>query len=139
MLLYAVSHFFRSELHLTFTDMPVCFAMYRPALTIHSVVRYSALALKKSAIKSAAVKTWLPTALGQRSLPFLPPLDAALGADLRRFSSIGLSVVPALPYLFDAPVEHVTETMFKYLETQFVTDVGMKRALNGHKVHEKQE
>lgn len=74
------------------------------------MVRYSALALKKSAIQSKTIRTWVPTALG-------------------------LSVVPALPFLFDEPVEHVVDKGFDYLEGRFITDPGVKRALKENKVH----
>lgn len=56
-----------------------------PAFTIHSVVRFSGQAMKN--IKNVRVRTWGPIGLG-------------------------LAAVPALPYLFDKPIEHVTELVF---------------------------
>ncbi|KAF8253196.1 hypothetical protein K440DRAFT_657705 [Wilcoxina mikolae CBS 423.85] len=61
-------------------------SMGLPAFTIHSVVRYSGRALKNA--KNKTLRTWAPIALG-------------------------LSVVPALPYMFDEPVEHAVEWCFK--------------------------
>jgi fission process protein 1 len=61
-------------------------SMGLPAFTIHSVVRYSGRALKNATNKN--LRTWGPIALG-------------------------LGVVPALPYMFDEPVEHAVEWCFK--------------------------
>jgi fission process protein 1 len=57
----------------------------QPAFTIHSIVRYSSRALKDSK-----------------------------NVTLRRFGPIGLglSAVPALPFLFDKPVEAAVEYVF---------------------------
>lgn len=33
---------------------------------------------------------------------------------------LGLSAVPALPYLFDKPVEHVTDKLFELIEQAYV-------------------
>jgi len=60
-------------------------SMGLPAFTIHSVVRYSGRALKNH--KNVKIRTWAPIGLG-------------------------LAVVPALPYLFDKPVEHALEWVF---------------------------
>lgn len=60
-------------------------SMGLPAFTIHSVVRYSGRALKNA--KNPTIRTWGPIGLG-------------------------LAVVPALPYLFDKPVEAATEWVF---------------------------
>ena len=60
-------------------------SMGLPAFTIHSIVRYSGRALKNSA--NAKLRTWGPIGLG-------------------------LAAVPALPYMFDEPVEHATEWIF---------------------------
>ncbi|KAH8681119.1 mitochondrial 18 KDa protein-domain-containing protein [Xylariales sp. PMI_506] len=60
-------------------------SMGLPAFTIHSVVRYSGQAMKN--VKSPRLRTWGPIGLG-------------------------LAVVPALPYLFDKPVEHTVEWVF---------------------------
>lgn len=61
-------------------------SMGLPAFTIHSTVRYSGLALKN--VKNAKVRTWGPVGLG-------------------------LAVVPALPYLFDEPVEEAVDWVFE--------------------------
>jgi len=60
-------------------------SMGLPAFTIHSIVRYSGRALKN--VKSPRLRTWGPIGLG-------------------------LAAVPALPFLFDKPVEHATEWIF---------------------------
>jgi fission process protein 1 len=64
--------------------------MLFPALTIHSIVKYSAKAIANSKIKTPFVRTW--------------------GASL-----LGLSAIPALPYIFDEPVEHVVDKGFASL------------------------
>ena len=61
-------------------------SMGLPALTIHSVVKYSGKALKDA--KNVKVRTWAPIGLG-------------------------LAIVPLLPYLFDKPVEHSVDYVFK--------------------------
>lgn len=60
-------------------------SMGLPAFTIHSIVRYSGRALKNA--KNAKLRTWGPIGLG-------------------------LAAVPALPYMFDEPVEKATEWLF---------------------------
>ncbi|KAK3051194.1 hypothetical protein LTR09_007590 [Extremus antarcticus] len=60
-------------------------SMGLPAFTIHSIVRYSGRAMKN--MKNVRVRTWGPIGLG-------------------------LAAVPALPFLFDKPVEQVTEWVF---------------------------
>jgi len=60
-------------------------SMGLPAFTIHSIVRYSGRALKNAA--NARLRTWGPIGLG-------------------------LAAVPALPYMFDEPVEIATEWVF---------------------------
>lgn len=66
-------------------------SMGLPAFTIHSIVRYSGRALKD--MKNVRVRTWGPIGLG-------------------------LAAVPALPFLFDKPVEEVVEwTFHKGFET----------------------
>ncbi|KAF9575324.1 hypothetical protein BGW38_008238 [Lunasporangiospora selenospora] len=60
-----------------------------PAVTIHTVVHQSAKLFKSSA--NATLKRWGPTA-------------------------IGLMVVPALPYMFDHPIETVVDRVFEQLE-----------------------
>ncbi len=56
-----------------------------PALTIHSIVRYSGRAMKD--VKNVRLRTLGPIGLG-------------------------LATVPALPYMFDEPVEKVVEWVF---------------------------
>jgi len=60
-------------------------SMGLPAFTIHSIVRYSGRALKNAA--NTRLRTWGPIGLG-------------------------LAAVPALPYMFDEPVEIATEWVF---------------------------
>ncbi|KAK5163222.1 uncharacterized protein LTR77_010808 [Saxophila tyrrhenica] len=60
-------------------------SMGLPAFTIHSIVRYSGRAMKD--VKNVKVRTWGPIGLG-------------------------LAAVPALPFLFDKPVEQATEWLF---------------------------
>ncbi|KIY00617.1 uncharacterized protein Z520_03280 [Fonsecaea multimorphosa CBS 102226] len=60
-------------------------SMGLPAFTIHSVVKYSGKALKSAS--NQTIRTWGPIGLG-------------------------LAVVPALPYLFDKPVEEAVEWTF---------------------------
>ncbi|KAK9430999.1 mitochondrial 18 KDa protein-domain-containing protein [Lipomyces doorenjongii] len=60
-------------------------SMGLPAFTIHSTVKYSGRAMKN--VKNVRIRTWAPVGLG-------------------------LAVVPALPYLFDAPVEEAVEWVF---------------------------
>lgn len=60
-------------------------SMGLPAFTIHSIVRYSGRALKNAT--NARLRTWGPIGLG-------------------------LAAVPALPYMFDEPVEMATEWVF---------------------------
>ena len=56
-----------------------------PAFTIHSIVRYSGRALKNS--KNVRLRTYGPIGLG-------------------------LAAVPALPFMFDKPVEEAVEWIF---------------------------
>lgn len=60
-------------------------SMGLPAFTIHSIVKYSGKAMKN--VKNTKIRTWGPIGLG-------------------------LAAVPALPYLFDHPVEQATEWVF---------------------------
>lgn len=60
-------------------------SMGLPAFTIHSIVRYSGRALKDA--KNVRLRTWGPIGLG-------------------------LAAVPALPYMFDEPVEQATQWLF---------------------------
>ncbi|KAK6502148.1 hypothetical protein TWF506_002746 [Arthrobotrys conoides] len=61
-------------------------SMLFPALTIHSVVKYSGKAMKD--VKNVRLRTWGPIGLG-------------------------LAVVPALPYIFDEPIEHAVGWVFE--------------------------
>ncbi|KAL2838363.1 mitochondrial 18 KDa protein-domain-containing protein [Aspergillus pseudoustus] len=61
-------------------------SMGLPALTIHTVVRYSGRALKGA--KTTFMRTWVPIGLG-------------------------LSVVPFLPYIFDHPVDEAVDWIFR--------------------------
>lgn len=65
-------------------------SMGLPALTIHSTVRYSSILFKNSSNK--ALKAYGPV-------------------------SLGLAVVPLLPYLFDKPVEEAVDWIFGSLFT----------------------
>ncbi|KAH6676381.1 mitochondrial 18 KDa protein-domain-containing protein [Halenospora varia] len=60
-------------------------SMGLPAFTIHSIVRYSGRAMKN--VKNTRIRTFGPIGLG-------------------------LAAVPALPYLFDKPVEEAVEWIF---------------------------
>jgi fission process protein 1 len=60
-------------------------SMGLPALTIHSVVRYSGRAMRN--VKNRRIRTWGPIGLG-------------------------LAIVPFLPAIFDEPVENAVEWMF---------------------------
>ncbi|KAL1598610.1 hypothetical protein SLS60_007750 [Paraconiothyrium brasiliense] len=60
-------------------------SMGLPALTIHSIVRYSGRAMKN--VKNVKLRTWGPIGLG-------------------------IAAVPALPFIFDEPIEHLTEQIF---------------------------
>lgn len=71
-------------------------SMGLPAFTIHSIVRYSGRALKD--VKNTRIRSYGPIGLG-------------------------LAAVPALPYLFDKPVEQAVEWIFhKGFETFGGTD-----------------
>ncbi|KAH0289807.1 hypothetical protein M436DRAFT_54215 [Aureobasidium namibiae CBS 147.97] len=60
-------------------------SMGLPAFTIHSIVKYAGKALKNN--KNVKLRTWGPIGLG-------------------------LAAVPALPFMFDEPVEHAVEWVF---------------------------
>lgn len=64
-----------------------------PAFTIHTAVKQA----KKLFVNATnpRVKTWGPTATG-------------------------LAIVPVLPYLFDKPVEHATDTVFEWIEHKII-------------------
>ncbi|RSH90344.1 hypothetical protein EHS25_001678 [Saitozyma podzolica] len=73
-------------------------SMALPAFTIHTAVRYAGKAVRNST--NVTLKRWGPTA-------------------------VGISIVPALPYLFDEPVEKVVDIAFEKIEENFFhrTDV----------------
>lgn len=82
-------------------------SMGLPAFTIHSIVRYSGRALKD--VKNVKIRTWGPIGLG-------------------------LAAVPALPFMFDEPVEHAVDWVFnKGYET-----LAGKGAVKHVKEHEKE-
>ncbi|PSK33416.1 hypothetical protein C7M61_005284 [Candidozyma pseudohaemuli] len=60
-------------------------SMGLPAVTIHLAVRYSSVLFKN--VKTKAIKTYGPV-------------------------SVGLGIVPLLPYIFDEPVEHAVDYVF---------------------------
>ncbi|KAJ7507470.1 mitochondrial 18 KDa protein-domain-containing protein [Mycena galericulata] len=66
-------------------------SMALPALTIHTAVRQAKKAFNR--VQSPRVRTWGPTVTG-------------------------LAIVPVLPYLFDHPVEHVTERVFHWVKVK---------------------
>ncbi|KAF5856868.1 hypothetical protein ETB97_006621 [Aspergillus alliaceus] len=80
-------------------------SMGLPALTIHSVVKYSGRALKDS--KSVWFRTWAPIGLG-------------------------LSVVPFLPYIFDEPVDEAVEWSFRTAVRAFAGEDAVRPLPNGH-------
>eukprot|EP00461_Guttulinopsis_vulgaris_P001487 UN01487 len=68
------------SLRITFNALA---SMFLPMMTVHTVCNQTAKLLQKTQ-QSAAVKKWVPVAAG-------------------------LAVVPALPFMFDHPVEHACE------------------------------
>jgi mitochondrial fission process protein 1 len=64
-----------------------------PAFTIHTAVAQARKAFVSA--KNPRVKTWGPTVTG-------------------------LAIVPVLPYLFDHPVEKVTDAAFEWIEGKVV-------------------
>lgn len=72
-----------------------------PAFTIHTAVAQARRAFASA--KNTRVKTWGPTVTG-------------------------LALVPALPYLFDHPVEKATDAAFEWIEGKVVErDAAKKR------------
>ncbi|TYJ52686.1 hypothetical protein B9479_006692 [Cryptococcus floricola] len=67
-------------------------SMALPAFTIHTAVRYAGRAFAKSG--NVTARRWGPTV-------------------------VGIGIVPALPYLFDHPVEQATDAVFEKLEESF--------------------
>ncbi|KAF1982644.1 hypothetical protein K402DRAFT_397368 [Aulographum hederae CBS 113979] len=87
-------------------------SMGLPAFTIHSIVRYSGRALKDA--KNVRVRTWGPIGLG-------------------------LAAVPALPYMFDEPVEKAVEWVFhKGFEIVGGAEAVGQQATGGKPVKEKE-
>ncbi|POY75237.1 hypothetical protein BMF94_1607 [Rhodotorula taiwanensis] len=72
-------------------------SMLLPSLTIHSIVKYTALWIKKQGIQNIRIRQWLPSALGLGTIPFLP-------------------------FLFDEPVEQATDYTFDRLERKMYPD-----------------
>ncbi|OJT10536.1 hypothetical protein TRAPUB_12974 [Trametes pubescens] len=66
-------------------------SMALPAFTIHTAVKQAKKAFVN--VQNPRLKTWGPTVTG-------------------------LAIVPVLPYLFDKPVEHVTDVAFEWIEKQ---------------------
>ncbi|GAA5982461.1 hypothetical protein JCM5350_000420 [Sporobolomyces pararoseus] len=84
-------------------------SMLLPSLTIHSIVKYSAKYIKKRGIQNVRIRQWGPSALG-------------------------LGFIPALPFLFDEPVEHVVDATFERIHKSLYPDEKspILRALNEH-------
>ncbi|GAA5809380.1 hypothetical protein MFLAVUS_002788 [Mucor flavus] len=79
-------------------------SMAFPMMTIHSIVKYSAIGFKN--VKNTKVRAWGPTLLG-------------------------LGIVPFLPYIFDEPIEHIVDKVFKPIEDRVsdtVARVGHNKA-----------
>jgi len=76
-------------------------SMGLPAFTIHTIVRYSGRAMKN--IKNPTLRTWGPIGVS------IPMEFTTTVADPKQ---LGLAAVPALPYLFDKPVEHAVDKIF---------------------------
>jgi len=70
-------------------------SMALPALTIHTVVAQASKAFKGA--KNQRLRTWGPTATG-------------------------LALVPALPFIFDHPVESVNERVFHWIRKKIAED-----------------
>ena len=70
---------------------PSCRAL--PAFTIHTAVAQSRKVLRNAT--NHKVKVWGPTVTG-------------------------LAIVPILPYLFDHPVEHVTDLVFDWIRAKLI-------------------
>ncbi|BGP41336.1 hypothetical protein JCM10450v2_005379 [Rhodotorula kratochvilovae] len=90
-------------------------SMLLPSLTIHSIVKYSALAVKKWGVQNIRVRQWLPSALG-------------------------LGFIPFLPALFDEPVEGYMDATFDRLERKLYPDENspVRRTLDAGKHHTKE-
>ncbi|KAI0332495.1 hypothetical protein GY45DRAFT_1299131 [Cubamyces sp. BRFM 1775] len=66
-------------------------SMALPAFTIHTAVKQAKKAFVN--VQNPRVKSWGPTVTG-------------------------LAIIPVLPYLYDKPVEHVTDIAFEWIEKQ---------------------
>ncbi|BGO97371.1 Mitochondrial 18 kDa protein [Rhodotorula toruloides] len=87
-------------------------SMLLPSLTIHTIVKYSALWVKKQGIQSIRIRQWLPSALG-------------------------LGMIPFLPTLFDEPVEQAVDSTFDRIERSLYPDADspVRKALEAGKHH----
>ncbi|KAG8796783.1 hypothetical protein FRC12_000033 [Ceratobasidium sp. 428] len=74
-------------------------SMALPAFTIHTIVRQATKAFVN--VKNIRVKAWGPT-------------------------FTGLAVVPLLPYMFDHPVEHATDSAFDWVREQMIKENARK-------------
>ncbi|KAL0057636.1 hypothetical protein AAF712_015715 [Marasmius tenuissimus] len=72
-------------------------SMALPALTIHTAVKQAKKVFVN--VKNPRVKVWGPT-------------------------MTGLAIVPALPYIFDHPVEHVTDRVFGWIRERLANTKG---------------
>ncbi|KAL5527131.1 hypothetical protein ACEPAG_5922 [Sanghuangporus baumii] len=85
-------------------------SMAFPALTIHTLVRYSGRAISRIPRLSPRTRSWGPTL-------------------------IGLAAVPFLPYIFDKPVEEATDAAAEWLEHRWLEhQAGKKRVKKEIKV-----
>ncbi|KAK9896245.1 hypothetical protein P389DRAFT_183757 [Cystobasidium minutum MCA 4210] len=82
-----------------------------PAVTIHSAVKYSAPLFLKS--QNPRIKGWGPTV-------------------------VGLAIVPALPVMFDHPVETATDKVFDWVEENWIGSTAEAQGRR-RKEHEKSE
>jgi fission process protein 1 len=101
-------------------------SMGLPALTIHSIVRYSGRAMKN--IKNVRLRTWGPIGVSPTSSRLW------MKALLMRLQ-LGIATVPALPFIFDEPIEHLTEQVFYHAFKL----IGGPQAVEGRPVTGKKE
>ncbi|KAG8936501.1 hypothetical protein FRC02_001467 [Tulasnella sp. 418] len=81
-------------------------SMALPAFTIHTIVKRATKTFAN--VKNPRLRLWAPTVTG-------------------------LSVVPFLPYLFDHPVEHITEKAFDALEEAWIASKRREKELKEKK------
>ena len=83
------------QVNFTYLLRETCWSLYRalPAFTIHTAVAQSRKVFRNAI--NPKVKTWGPTVTG-------------------------LAIVPVLPYLFDHPVEHVTDRVFDWIRIKLI-------------------